>query len=89
MFRQQQKKRECSENKGQPIGCPFYIDTNRAKCPKRTKKGEIKYKKDRRGKKGLTKGKKGDKINKSPRERGRKRAKRKSEKFGRTREPKE
>jgi hypothetical protein len=30
---------------------------------------EIKYKKDRRGKKGLTKWHKSDKINKSPRER--------------------
>ena len=68
MFRRQQKKRECSENKGQPIGCPLYLHHSTT-CPKRTKKGEIKYKKDRRGKKGLTKGKKGDKINKSPRER--------------------
>jgi len=40
-----------------------------AKWTKRDKKREIKCKKSRKRKKGLTKGHKSDKINKSPRER--------------------
>ena len=42
---------------------------NEAKWTKRDKKREIKCKKSRKRKKGLTKGVKSDKINKSPRER--------------------
>ena len=42
---------------------------NQAKWTKRDKKREIKCKKSRKRKKGLTKGVKSDKINKSPRER--------------------
>ena len=44
-------------------------EKNQAKWTKRDKKREIKCKKSRKRKKGLTKRVKSDKINKSPRER--------------------
>ena len=59
---------------------------NQAKWTKRDKKREIKCKKSRKRKKGLTKRVKSDKINKSPRERAIKNKRNEGKRFGRTEE---
>ena len=60
-----------------------------AKWTKRDKKREIKCKKSRKRKKGLTKGHKSDKINKSPRESDKERSETKVKGSGEQKRPEE